>query len=146
MTNLAPPDATAIAAVPATALPSGFRLLVLRELASGDGPAGYAVIGQSLLRAPPRTIRHGVAFALAFRPEAVDWLSGHLGRPAARGADGSTARNPRWPRLAWHRAERFWTDGSRTTEWSADILFENPVDSAAFAERFATALAGAAGP
>lgn len=141
-----PDDPSAIAACAATPLPQGFRLLVMRELSTGDGPPGYAVIGQSLLRAPPRTIRHGVAFALAFGPDAVAWLSARFGRPAARGPDGATARNPRWPVLSWHRAERTWPDGTRTIEWSADILFAHSADRSAFAAYFAAALAGAPVP
>lgn len=134
-------DPTAIAAVPASRIDGGYRLLVMRELAAGGGPPGFAVIGQSVLRAPPRTIRHGVAFALAFRPEAMAWLSAYLGRPSLRGEEGAV-RNPRWPSLAWHRAARDWPDGTHTTEWSADILFPLPADGAAFAEAFAEALAG----
>lgn len=133
--------AVSVHAVPAIVLDHGFRLLVLRELAAGDGPAGFAVIEQGLLRPPPRTIRHGVAFALAFRPEVVAFLSFHLGRPGARGPDGLPQRNPRWPTLAWHRAERAWPAGALSIEWSADILFAQEEDRAAFARQFHAALA-----
>lgn len=134
--------AVAVHAVPAVALAHGFRMLVLRELADGDGPAGFAVIEQALVRPPPRTIRHGVAFALAFRPEVVAFLSFHLGRPGARGPDGLPRRNPRWPALSWHRAERVWPDGAHSIEWSVDILFAQENDRAAFARQFHAALAG----
>lgn len=137
--------AVAVHGVPAVALEHGFRLLVLRELAAGDGPAGFAVIEQALVRPPPRTIRHGVAFALAFRPEVVAFLTFHLGRPGKRGADDLPLRNPRWPTLSWHRAERLWPDGAHSIEWSADILFAQEEDRAAFARQFHAAL-GAAQP
>ena len=135
-------EAVAIHAVPALALEHGFRVLVLRELAAGDGPAGFAVIEQALVRPPPRAIRHGVAFALAFRPEVVAFLSFHLGRPGERGPDDLPRRNPRWPSLSWHRAVRAWPDGAFSIEWSADILFARDDDRAAFARQFAAALAG----
>lgn len=135
-------DPTAIAAVPALALANGFRLLVMRELALDDGPPAYAVIGQTLVRPPPRTIRHGVAFALAFGPEVMAWLTAALGRPAWRDASGAIARNPRWPGLGWHRASRRWPGGTLTTEWSADILFPEEAGRAAFALAFAEPLAG----
>lgn len=136
--------AAAVHAVPATRLDQGFRILVLRELAAAEaGPAGFAVIEQALLRPPPRQIRHGVAFALAFRPEVVAFLSFHLGRPGDRGPDELPRRNPRWPSLSWHRAERAWPDGVRSIEWSADILFPREEDRAAFARQFHAALAGA---
>ncbi|MDI4665165.1 hypothetical protein K9U40_12615, partial [Xanthobacter autotrophicus] len=144
-----PPSALAVHAVPATALEHGFRVLVLRELAAGAGdgplagPAGFAVIAQGLVRPPPRQIRHGIAFALAFRPEVVAFLSFHLGRPGTRGPDDLPQRNPRWPTLSWHRAERAWPDGMRSIEWSADILFARDEDRAAFARQFRDALAGA---
>ncbi|ABS67344.1 conserved hypothetical protein [Xanthobacter versatilis] len=132
--------AVAVHAVPALVLKHGFRLLVLRELAAGDGPAGFAVIEQALLRPPPRTIRHGVAFALAFRPEVVAFLTFHLGRPGTRGPDDLPLRNPHWPALSWHRAERLWSDGARSIEWSADILFAREDDCSAFARQFHSAL------
>ncbi|MCL8384429.1 hypothetical protein [Xanthobacter aminoxidans] len=135
-------DPTAIAAVPVIPIAGGFRLLVMRELALDEGPPAYAVIGQTLLRAPPRSIRHGVAFALAFGPEVMAWLNQALGRPAWRDVSGETRRNPRWPGLRWHRAPRAWPGGTRTTEWSADILFPEEADCAAFALAFAEALAG----
>lgn len=137
-------EAVAIHAVPALVLEHGFRVLVLRELAAGAGPAGFAVIEQGLVRPPPRTIRHGVAFALAFRPEVVAFLSFHLGRPGERGPDGLPRRNPRWPALSWHRAERIWPDGTHSIEWSADILFAQADDHAVFARQFRAALAGGA--
>ncbi|MFG1265271.1 MULTISPECIES: hypothetical protein [Xanthobacter] len=135
-------DPTAIAAVPVIPIAGGFRLLVMRELALDEGPPAYAVIGQTLLRAPPRSIRHGVAFALAFGPEVMAWLNQALGRPAWRDASGETQRNPRWPSLQWHRAPRAWPGGTRTTEWSSDILFPDEADRAAFALAFADALGG----
>ncbi len=135
-------DPTAIAAVPAEPIAGGFRVLVMRELALDDGPPAYAVIGQTLMRAPPRSIRHGVAFALAVGPEVMAWLTATLGRPAWRDEAGETRRNPRWPALAWHRAPRDWPGGTRTTEWSADILFPQEADCAAFAHAFGDALAG----
>lgn len=137
-------DPTAIAAVPAEAIASGFRVLVMRELALDDGPPAYAVIGQTLVCAPPRSIRHGVAFALAFGPEVMAWLGATLGRPAWRDEAGERRRNPRWPALAWHRAPRDWPGGTRTTEWSADILFPQEADRAAFARAFGDALEGRA--
>lgn len=137
-------DPTAIAAVPALPIAGGFRLLVMRELALDDGPPAYAVIGQTLLRAPPRSIRHGVAFALAFGPEVMTWLNEALGRPAWRDAAGETQRNPRWPALHWHRAPRDWPGGTVTTEWSVDIRFPEEADRAAFALAFADALEGRA--
>lgn len=140
--NTSADDPTAIAAVPAQPIEGGFRLLVMRELALDDGPPAYAVIGQSLVRPPPRSIRHGVAFALAFGPPAMAWLTAALGRPAWRDGSGATQRNPRWPGLAWHRAPRQWPGGTRTTEWSADILFPQEADRAAFALAFADPLAG----
>lgn len=135
-------DPTAVAAVPADPIPGGFRLLVMRELALDDGPPAYAVIGQALVRSPPRSIRHGVAFALAFGPEVMAWLNTALGRPAWRDAAGETQRNPRWPALQWHRAPRDWPGGTVTTEWSADILFPQEPDRTAFGLAFAEALAG----
>lgn len=135
-------EAVAIHSVPALVLEHGFRVLVLRELAAGDGPPGFAVIEQALVRPPPRTIRHGVAFALAFRPEVVAFLSFHLGRPGDRGPDDLPRRNPRWPSLSWHREERAWPDGARSIEWSADIRFAREDDRAAFARQFHAALAG----
>lgn len=136
-------DATAIHAVPATETENGFRLLVMRELMSAEEPSGFAVIEQRLLRAPPRTIRHGVAFALAFGPKAVAWLSLHLGKPAARDADGTVIRNADWPQLAWRRQQRVWADGTHSIEWSADIRFSDPATREAFARAFAAELAGA---
>ncbi|GLI20913.1 hypothetical protein GGQ86_001102 [Xanthobacter flavus] len=135
-------DPTAVAAVPALPIAGGFRLLVMRELVLDDGPPAYAVIGQTLVRAPPRSIRHGVAFALAFGPDMMAWLNQALGRPAWRDASGETQRNPRWPALGWHRAPRTWPGGTLTTEWSADILFPEEADRAGFALAFAEALAG----
>lgn len=135
-------DPTAVAAVPAQPIVGGFRLLVMRELALDDGPPAYAVIGQSLVRSPPRSIRHGVAFALAFGPQVMDWLTATFGRPATRDAAGLLQRNPRWPGLVWHRATRDWPGGTRTVEWSADIRFPEEADRAAFALAFTDALAG----
>ncbi len=139
---MSPDDPTAIAAVPAIPIAGGFRLLVMRELALDDGPPAYAVIGQTLVRPPPRSIRHGVAFALAFGPELMAWLNQALGRSAWRDEAGETQRNPRWPALHWHRAARTWPGGTLTTEWSVDIRFPQEADRAAFALAFADALAG----
>lgn len=136
----APAEVLAVAAVPAAPLPRGFRLLVMREFVSQAAPSAFAIIEQQVVRAPSRPLRHGLAFALAFRPEVVAWLSFHLGRPAARGPDGAAVRNPRWPELSWHKAPRSWPDGAATLEWSADILFAEEATRTAFARQFATLL------
>ncbi|QRG07949.1 hypothetical protein EZH22_06215 [Xanthobacter dioxanivorans] len=141
----APPvhaEPTAVHAVPAAPLEAGFRLLVMREFAAAAAPASFAVIEQRLLRPPPRQIRHGIAFALAFRPEVMAFLGFHLGRPAVPGPDGARARNPLWPRLAWHKQARPWPDDTLTTEWNADILFPQETARAAFAHQFHAELAG----
>lgn len=135
-------DPTAISAVPAETISGGFRVLVMRELVLDDGPPAYAVIDQPLVRAPPRSIRHGVAFALAFSPAVMAWLTEALGRPAWRDGSGTPQRNPRWPALSWHRAPRRWPGGTSTTEWSADLVFPQAADRAAFASAFSDALAG----
>lgn len=134
---------TAIHAVPAAQLDAGFRVLVMREMMVGDGPSAFAVIEQSVLRRPPRQIRHGIAFALAFQPQVMDWLTARIGRPAQRDRD-AIVRNPLWPELAWHRQARDWPDGTRTTEWSADILFAEADIREAFASCFRTLLGGEA--
>ncbi|MFS8036560.1 hypothetical protein ACI7BZ_06255 [Xanthobacter sp. AM11] len=135
-------EPTAVHTVPALQLAAGFRVLVMRELASGDGPSAFAVIDQALLRPPPRQIRHGLAFALAFRPQVMDWLAARLGRPGTRAGAAPAIRNPHWPRLAWHQCGRDWADGTRSTEWSADILFPDAGARAAFGLHFQTLLAG----
>ncbi|MFG1347451.1 hypothetical protein V5F59_21370 [Xanthobacter autotrophicus DSM 431] len=139
----APAECLAVRAVAATPLPQGFRVLVMREFLSDDGPSAFAVIEQQVLRAPPRPLRHGLAFALAFRPEVVAWLSFHLGKPAARGPQGAAVRNPLWPALAWDKAPRTWPDGTRTIEWSADIRFPADAPHLAFARQFHGVLDGA---
>jgi hypothetical protein len=52
------------------------------------------------------------------------WLIEHLGRPSVRdNDDGSARRNASWPELAWHRENRDWPEGLRTTEWFVDVIF-----------------------
>lgn len=136
-------DPAAVHAVAALPLAAGFRLLVMREMAMGGGPSAFAVIDQPLLRPPPRQIRHGIAFALAFRPQVMDWLAARLGRPSQR-SGGGAVRNPAWPELAWHRQARDWPDGTRTTEWSADILISDAAAREAFGRHFRAELAGEA--
>ncbi|MFG1419468.1 hypothetical protein V5F38_18710 [Xanthobacter sp. V0B-10] len=135
---------TAVHAVPAAAGPSGFRLLVMREFRAPDGPPGFALMEQYLLRAPHRLNRHGIAFALTFRPEVMAGLSEAIGRSAVRDEAGRAGRNPRWPHLRWHAEPRRWADGTDTVEWWAQVDFPDAAAWAAFRARFAGRLDGAA--
>jgi hypothetical protein len=139
-------EPSAISAVPARDLPDGVRLLFLREFRAAEAPPAFAYIDQQLLRAPGRAIRHGMFFAPAFRAEVMDWLISRLGRPSLREGAGAPGRNPRWPTLAWHGAERHWPDGSRTVEWSVDIVFPEAQCAAAFRAQWRGRLDGAGGP
>lgn len=137
-------EPTAVHGVPAEAIAGGFRLLVMRELrVEGTTPA-FAFIEQRLLRSPERRNRHGISFALAFRPEVMAWLIAELGRPAERDASGELRMNARWPRLAWFQAHRTWPDGTHTAEWFADVRFHDEASRAAFAQSWRARLMGAA--
>ena len=117
-------EASAIHAVPAQWLERGFRLLVLRELHTETTPPAFAWIEQQLMRTPERLSRHGLFFGNTFRPEVMAWLIEHLGRPSVRDKeDGPARRNASWPDLAWHRENRDWPEGLRTTEWFVDVIF-----------------------
>jgi hypothetical protein len=121
-------EANCIHAVPAQWLERGFRLLVLRELHTETMPPAFAWIEQQLMRTPERLSRHGLFFGNTFRSEVMTWLIEHLGRPSVRDNDDSPARrNASWPDLAWHRENRDWPEGLRTTEWSVDVIF--PVEA-----------------
>lgn len=135
-------EPTAIHAVPAEVIDKGFRLLLMRELRSESGTPAFAFIEQWLLRSPERRNRHGISFALAFRPEIMAWLIAELGRPAQRDAEGLARINARWPALAWTRAERAWADGTRTVEWFADIRFHDEASQAAFGTAWRARLTG----
>lgn len=134
-------EPTAIHAVPAELRPAGFRVLLLREFRI-DGPPGFALVEQHLLRLPHRLNRHGVSFALTFRPEVMAGLSADIGRPSARDGAGRVARNPRWPTFGWCSRPRSWPDGTTTVEWLAEVAFPGAEDWAAFCARFAERLAG----
>jgi hypothetical protein len=90
-------EPTAIHAVPAQCLDRGFRLLILRELHTGEEPPAFAWIDQYLLRTPQRLSRHGLSFASTFLPEIMAWLTDLLGRPSLRASTGEPYRNSRWP-------------------------------------------------
>jgi hypothetical protein len=135
-------EATAIHAVPAVAIANGFRLLVMRELRNDTGTPAFAFIEQRLLRSPERRNRHGISFALTFRPEIMAWLISELGRPAERDARGVLSANVRWPRLGWFEARREWADGICTVEWFADISFHDEASRAAFAQAWQARLMG----
>jgi hypothetical protein len=135
-------EPAAIHAVAAEPLDRGFRLLVLREFPAEAEPSAYARIDQTLLRAPERQGRHGLSFATAFRPEIVAWLSDDLGRPTLHDASGRPHRNPRWPHLAWRRADRSWPDGVRTVEWFVEVEFHDAAAWARFRRRWGRRLAG----
>jgi hypothetical protein len=135
-------EATAIHAVPAVAIAGGFRLVVMRELRTDSGTPAFAFIEQRLVRSPERRNRHGVSFALAFRPEIMAWLIEDLGRPAERDAQGGVRANARWPRLTWFEAHREWADGVRTVEWFADISFQDDASRCAFARVWHARLMG----
>lgn len=143
MEALPPPhgEPAAIHAVPAELGPSGFRLLALREFREA-GPPAFALVEQHLLRAPHRLNRHGVSFALTFRPEVMAALSALIGRPCVRDGAGRPARNPLWPGLGWQSAPRTWADGTRTVEWCANVHFPDAAAWSAFRARFALRLAG----
>lgn len=141
-----PAEPTSIVAVPALLVPNGFRLLVMREFTSASAPSAFAMIEQRLLRPPTRAVRHGLAFALAFTPEAMTTLGHHLGRPSLPGPDDRRVRNPLWPRLAWHREVGRWPDETPTIEWSADILLPDDGAAADFDRWFRAELAGAPAP
>jgi len=110
-------EPTAIHAVPAQCLDRGFRLLILRELHTGEEPPAFAWIDQYLLRTPQRLSRHGLSFASTFLPEIMAWLTDLLGRPSLRASTGEPYRNSRWPILTWHSEDRLWPDGVHTIEW-----------------------------
>ncbi|MFG1403252.1 hypothetical protein [Xanthobacter sediminis] len=137
---------TAVHAVPAELGPSGFRLLVMREFRAPDGPPGFALLEQYLLRAPHRLNRHGIAFALTFRPEVMAGLSEAIGRPALRDDAGRVGRNPRWPQLRWCAEQRHWADGTETAEWWAKVDFPDAAGWTAFRARFACRLDGVSPP
>ncbi|WP_454917515.1 hypothetical protein [Xanthobacter sediminis] len=134
-------EPAAIHAVPALPGPSGFRLLLLREF-RGEGPPAFALIDQHLLRAPHRLNRHGISFALTFRPEVMAALADMVGRPSVRDEAGRAARNPLWPGCGWWSAPRAWADGTGTVEWFATVRFPDAATWAAFRTRFAGRLAG----
>lgn len=128
-------------AAPALWLPKGFRLLALRCFHNEPDPPAFAWIDQRIFRAPDRLSRHGLFFGAAFRPEVMDWLIGRLGRPSIRGGD-EPRRNPDWPVVGWRGAERVWPDGTRTTEWSIEIVFATEDFAIAFRERWREQLSG----
>jgi hypothetical protein len=135
-------QATAVHAVPATSLDCGFRLLVLRQYHDDVAPPAFACIEQRLLRTPPRFSRHGLSFANTFMPEVMAWLGEHIGRPSLRDETGRPHRNPRWPVLRWQSEDRWWSDGTHTTEWFADITFQDSISWTAFQQRWHAQLAG----
>lgn len=135
--------ATDISPQPAVAIEGGFRLLVLRQLEMPPAPPAFAVIDQRLVRSPLRPSRHGMAFAIAFRPEIVAWLSATLGRPSLHDAQGRPQRNPRWPQTRWAHEERLWDDGTRTIDWSMEAIFPEDAAWGAFAARWSARLEGA---
>ena len=116
MTQTAPPESACVHAMASQGLAQGFRLLTLREFRNAAAPPAFAWIEQRLLRAPQRLTRHGVFFANTFRPEIMAWLGQQLGRPSMHSESGPAQRNPRWPAMAWHSADRAWPDGARTVE------------------------------
>lgn len=138
--------ATEISAQPAVPLERGFRLLVMRQFLSAEGPPAFAVIEQGLVRAPLRPARHGLAFAIAFRPEVVAWLSGELGRPSQRDAAGLPCRNPAWPQTCWRQDARAWPDEIRTIDWSVDAVFPQEAAWRAFEARWRGRLLGVEHP
>lgn len=133
---------TEIGAVAAETTAEGFRVLVMRELRTTGTPPAFAIIEQRIIRSPERRNRHGISFALAFRPEIMEWLITAIGRPGQRGASGEPLANPLWPRLSWHEAQRTWPDGICTIEWSVDISFQDELSRAAFAEAWRERLSG----
>lgn len=137
--------ATDISAQPAVALESGFRLLVLRQFPRLPEPPAFAVIDQCLVRSPLRPNRHGMAFAIAFLPEIVAWLSAELGRPSLHDGQGKPCRNPRWPQMGWWHETRLWPDETSTVDWSIEALFPEAGSWRAFEARWRGRLAGACG-
>lgn len=127
-------EPTEVHAVAAETTAQGFRILVMRELRSATVPPAYAIIDQRIIRSPERRNRHGISFALAFRPDVMAWLITALGRPGQRDTSGAPVVNPLWPRLSWHEEHRSWPDGVCTIEWSVDINFHDEAPRAAFAE------------
>lgn len=132
----------AIHAVPAELSERGFRLLALREFLAEDAPPAFALIEQHLLRAPQRLNRHGVSFALTFRPEIIAALSQAIGRPSQRDEEGRAIRNAHWPQFGWSPRPTLWPDGTRTRDWWAEISFPLPATWAVFQSRWAERLAG----
>jgi hypothetical protein len=140
-------QASAVHAVPAQWLERGFRLLTLRELHTEERPPAFAFIEQQLLRTPERLSRHGLYFGNTFRPEVMAWLIEHLGRPSLREHDdGPARRNGSWPQLAWHRENREWPEGLRTTEWFVDVVFPVEADWTVFRGRWLNRLLGSNDP
>lgn len=135
-------EATAIHPVPVERFDRGFRLVVLREFRSETAPPAFALIEQHFLRSPERRNRHGVSFAVTFRPEIMDWLIADLGRPSQRTGDGPSQRNPRWPTLQWLCRERDWPDGLRSLEWLTEVTFADEASWLAFAQRWQRRLDG----
>jgi hypothetical protein len=134
--------ATAVRAAPAIWLDCGCRFLVLRQHHKDGAPPAFAWIEQRLLRPPQRLSRHGAFFAIAFLPEIMAWLGAYLGRPSLRSMADRPQRNPRWPVMTWHGADRVWPNGMRTTEWFVDITFHDESSWAAFQERWRERLQG----
>lgn len=118
-------EATAVHALPAEIFDGGFRLLLLRQFDEDGAPPAFAFIDQFFMRAPQRISRHGVGFAAAFLPEIVAWLSARLGRPSLRDEDQKPFRNPRWPQHIWRAEARVWPDGTRSIEWSVEVIFRD---------------------
>lgn len=135
--------ATEISAQPATLQEQGFRLLVLRQFPRPPAPPAFAVIEQAIVRSPLRPNRHGMAFAIAFRPEIVAWLSDRLGRPSVHDGNGRALRNPLWPQPDWTCADRMWADGTSTLEWSVEVRFPEAGSWQAFQASWQGRLAGA---
>jgi hypothetical protein len=126
MTALIHGSATAIHPLPATLLARGFRLLMLRQFQGEAAPPSFARIAQEIFRDPERPSRHGLAFGCAFRPEIVAWLTDRLGRPSCHDDSGRARRNPRWPSVCWRSEnDRCWPDGTRTIEWSVEVIFDD---------------------
>ncbi|MGJ0503429.1 MAG: hypothetical protein ACR65X_06720 [Methylocystis sp.] len=134
-------SASCVNAVPALRIPMGFRLLTLRCFHNDPDPPSFAWLDQRIFRTPERMGRHGLFFGAAFRPEIMDWLIAHVGRPSAR-ESGKPLRNPDWPQVVWRRTERVWPDATRTTEWSIEVVFAGEALANAFRERWRERLYG----
>lgn len=134
-------SASCVNAVPALRIPMRFRLLALRCFHNDPDPPSFAWLNQRIFRTPERMGRHGLFFGVAFRPEIVDWLIAHVGRPSAR-ESGKPLRNPDWPQVVWRRTERVWPDATRTTEWSIEVVFAGEALANAFRERWRERLYG----